>query len=77
MYQVGVRSGLQHPLAAADDCQKGPWPFVVPVAGETFGVNVAEIARILLPQSTTKLRSALGDGLKRILQGRLSSRKVA
>jgi len=34
---VPTRCGLQHPRVAADDRQKGPEPFVVPVAGERFG----------------------------------------
>lgn len=36
-------SWVQHPLAAADDSQKGPRSFVVPVVGEWFDGNVGEI----------------------------------
>ena len=59
-----MRCGLQHPLAAADDRQERPRPFVVPVAGERFGGLVGELDRNHLPQPTAKLRSALSVGLK-------------
>ena len=59
-----MRGGLQHPLAAADDHQKGPGPFVVPVAGERFGGFVWEVGRNLRPQPNAKLMSTQGAGLK-------------
>jgi hypothetical protein len=58
-----VCNWIKKPLAAADDHQKRPAPFFVPVAGERFGGNVGEIYLILGQQPTVKLRSTLGDGL--------------
>ena len=59
-----MRSGLQHPLVAADVRQERPRPFVVPVAGKRIGRLVGEIGRNLRPPPTPKLRSALGVGVK-------------
>ena len=56
--------GLQHPLAAANEHQERPRPFVVPVTGEWFGGNVGEIGRNLQRQSAEKLKPKLGTGLK-------------
>ncbi len=64
-------SRLQHPLAVGDDRQKRPGPFVVPVVSSGVAGYLAEIGRSYRPQTMAKLRSALGSGLKLILQGRL------
>jgi IS5 family transposase len=40
-----VLGGLQHPLAAADDRQERPRPFVVPVAGSRFATLAGIIGR--------------------------------
>jgi hypothetical protein len=61
--QCSVQLGTTS-LAAVDDHQKVPGPFVVPVEGECFGGLVGEIDRNLWPQSNLKLRSAFGAGLK-------------
>ncbi len=59
-----VRSGLQHPLAAADDRQERPGPFVVPVVGCGFAGYLAEIERIPQSETVARLRSVADPGLK-------------
>ena len=44
----------------------GVWTFFVPVAGELFDGLVCEIGRNLWPQTTARLRLALGAGLNQI-----------
>ena len=41
-----VLSGLQHPLAAGNDCQERPGPFVVPAAREGFEGLFEKLAEI-------------------------------
>ena len=59
-----MRCGLQHPLAAADDCQERPGPFVVPVAGSEFDGSGDEIRASVQPTMAEKVRPGLGAGLK-------------
>jgi hypothetical protein len=40
-----VRCRLQHPLVAADDCQKGHRPFFAPATGQRLGAHWLSIAR--------------------------------
>lgn len=56
----------KQPLAAGHDRPQGLGPFIVPVAGERFDGLVCEIGRNLWPQTTARLRSALGAGLNEI-----------
>ena len=59
-----MRGGLQHPMAAADDRQERPRPFVVPLAGSGFDGASGEIRANVQPAAAEKFRSALGLSLK-------------
>ncbi len=52
------------PLAAADDREERPEPFIVPAAGKRPSGLVWEIGRFVQSKPATKLKSVLGTGLK-------------
>ncbi len=64
MVQFAVYVVLQHPLAAADDCDESRGILVVSLAGERFDESVYEIGRNFRPQTTARLISSLCAGLK-------------
>ena len=66
---------LKHPLAAADDRQERPRPFVVPVAGSGFDGSGGEIRANVQPAGAEKFRSALGISLKMTFAGTTTEKR--
>ena len=64
-----VRGGLQYPLAAAHDREKGHRPFFAAATGQRFGAHWPSIARDFYRQVVQDRRNAFSGGVKMNFSG--------